>query len=570
MGCAAGVGRDGASPHARPTGRYGPGACEDGSKESELKEAKQGQDDTQEHQEQEEHWEWETSPDKWIAFDASISSKLNVADELGVPKLLYSQGDSFEVDFAARWQTNLNKGLRQRIRRRDAAASNVIREQQDDRSTEVSTWPLAGCTQGEWQVQKAGGAWSSFPTDICQLLFAARLLAKDEVVYTHQGDCYKADLDGWVLTNISTGVCHLIRWKPSEQHSVQFQWQTKSGAWLNYLDEDNSLLAAARAAGHSMVSYSARGHDYEVDFGKMLETCSLKDHRSYERRTGFVRKVRIADKAAQATEHMRKGKVAMQGYPGQSKSMETQSKQEARNIGASGYPQPHKVQRADTSEDEREQQAPKFARGVGKPAGPQLASSGSRDAEVRRKSQPPAPFQNAFGTTWKSVSTGSRGPPSRPGVRASKGSSSAPSGKQPPPPPMPHAETNTTPATTAAPGKSDTKPAAAKSYPKAGWTQVPADKTRPTAAAAGVPPSKPSRVQTLRLPKGLTMPEAPSAVLVVEGLLSELLSVPLDERRKAFKTACFQWHPDKNPSNEELATEVFQFLQRLRGWYLGT
>jgi len=41
-------------------------------------------------------------------------------------------------------------------------------------------------------------------------------------------------------------------------------------------------------------------------------------------------------------------------------------------------------------------------------------------------------------------------------------------------------------------------------------------------------------------------------------------------RRKTFKGLCARWHPDKNFSgNTELATEVFQYLQAQKAWYLG-
>lgn len=40
-------------------------------------------------------------------------------------------------------------------------------------------------------------------------------------------------------------------------------------------------------------------------------------------------------------------------------------------------------------------------------------------------------------------------------------------------------------------------------------------------------------------------------------------------RRKIFKSLCAKWHPDKNLSGDvELATEVFQYLQAQKEWYL--
>ena len=54
-----------------------------------------------------------------------------------------------------------------------------------------------------------------------------------------------------------------------------------------------------------------------------------------------------------------------------------------------------------------------------------------------------------------------------------------------------------------------------------------------------------------------------------EALFAELSEVPINERKKAFMKACLKWHPDKNLEDEDTATEVFQFLQSLKEWYLG-
>jgi len=35
----------------------------------------------------------------------------------------------------------------------------------------------------------------------------------------------------------------------------------------------------------------------------------------------------------------------------------------------------------------------------------------------------------------------------------------------------------------------------------------------------------------------------------------------LDERKKQFLKLCFQWHPDKNPANVDVATKGFQMIQ---------
>lgn len=72
------------------------------------------------------------------------------------------------------------------------------------------------------------------------------------------------------------------------------------------------------------------------------------------------------------------------------------------------------------------------------------------------------------------------------------------------------------------------------------------------------------------LPTGATWP----ADLAARRASSELVSwlaqerTSADTRSRAFRAACLRWHPDKNPDQEDVATEVFQFLQGIKGWYL--
>ena len=42
----------------------------------------------------------------------------------------------------------------------------------------------------------------------------------------------------------------------------------------------------------------------------------------------------------------------------------------------------------------------------------------------------------------------------------------------------------------------------------------------------------------------------------------------LDVRQKAIRKLQFQWHPDKNPDDAEMAKDIFQFIEESRGWFL--
>ena len=41
----------------------------------------------------------------------------------------------------------------------------------------------------------------------------------------------------------------------------------------------------------------------------------------------------------------------------------------------------------------------------------------------------------------------------------------------------------------------------------------------------------------------------------------------LDERNKALRKLKFQWHPDKNPDNQDVAKAIFQFVEESKGWF---
>jgi len=75
---------------------------------------------------------------------------------------------------------------------------------------------------------------------------------------------------------------------------------------------------------------------------------------------------------------------------------------------------------------------------------------------------------------------------------------------------------------------------------------------------------------TVALPAGVKWPSDHSAYVAAAALFAELNDArkqPLEQRRSFYKAQCLTWHPDKNLEQEDLATEVFQFLQALRGWY---
>eukprot|EP00930_Biecheleria_cincta_P034492 TRINITY_DN23838_c0_g1_i2.p1 TRINITY_DN23838_c0_g1~~TRINITY_DN23838_c0_g1_i2.p1 ORF type:complete len:338 (+),score=59.24 TRINITY_DN23838_c0_g1_i2:65-1078(+) len=74
--------------------------------------------------------------------------------------------------------------------------------------------------------------------------------------------------------------------------------------------------------------------------------------------------------------------------------------------------------------------------------------------------------------------------------------------------------------------------------------------------------------KTVDLPDGV-WPQDARAKKAAHQLLAKLQKTPAPSRRQAYRAACLAWHPDKQPDDEDAATQVFQFLQALKPWYFG-
>lgn len=93
--------------------------------------------------------------------------------------------------------------------------------------------------------------------------------------------------------------------------------------------------------------------------------------------------------------------------------------------------------------------------------------------------------------------------------------------------------------------------------------QPPRRKTLP------LPPAPPATLEmTQSDPNGLERPASRASARVDEQLRTTATE-DMSLRKKTFKTLCAKWHPDKNPSgSSDMATEVFQYLQEQKAWYL--
>ncbi|CAM4608009.1 unnamed protein product [Leuciscus chuanchicus] len=70
------------------------------------------------------------------------------------------------------------------------------------------------------------------------------------------------------------------------------------------------------------------------------------------------------------------------------------------------------------------------------------------------------------------------------------------------------------------------------------------------------------RLLTSRPPPKRVFPETFEEIRKeIDQSLNEIWNMSSEDKKKALKRLYLQWHPDKNPGNEELATEAFKYLQ---------
>lgn len=94
---------------------------------------------------------------------------------------------------------------------------------------------------------------------------------------------------------------------------------------------------------------------------------------------------------------------------------------------------------------------------------------------------------------------------------------------------------------------------------------VPLPPLPPGPAAASGPESGPEATPAparAEPPKPVPLTALPEVALALAGLLEK----PFSQQRRALKAIQRQWHPDKHPGEQEVATRVFQFIQAHDSW----
>lgn len=470
---------------------------------------------------------------------------------------------------------------------------------------------------GEWQYEASTDVWVSFDAEIGAQLLVAFYCGETQVLYTSGEDVFEVDFGTCCQTNQRTGARHRIAWLGADDDGGWAQQQEADETpWVDYGEDEEEALLAAYAAGEKVVRYTSGGCDYEIDFVQMLQTNLT---------TGVQAHVKVdmdepksapgavggGDAGAHVVwyEYHDHGSGKPYYYNG---SVTTWTRPDAPPeciISAAGP-----AEGATGASHDGGSLAVPTAAPTSAPTSAEPESSAKPSAkkwtlgpERAARDPPPAPaepYQYGLGAsgTEAPAPRGRQQPGPRAGAAAASarppgagtaGSATEPKGL--------YAQSEQARASDASAGAGRPQ---ARLYKTAGgqrpprrdkkWTLGPdhAPKLAPNAKpmkpprppferegrrrsdqpASGPAPGapRPGREQPAALPAGISWPADAKARRVAETLFRDMSTTrkaPLRERQRAYKTACLTWHPDKNKKHEELATEVFKFLQVLKGWY---
>eukprot|EP00933_Yihiella_yeosuensis_P040149 TRINITY_DN34368_c0_g1_i1.p1 TRINITY_DN34368_c0_g1~~TRINITY_DN34368_c0_g1_i1.p1 ORF type:complete len:522 (+),score=129.28 TRINITY_DN34368_c0_g1_i1:66-1631(+) len=484
-------------------------------------------------------WRIEEAPGMWVSMDAIIGAELMEAWNLGQVKALYAWRDtSFEVDFKTCIQTNRATGRQQRIgffpdesTKADAqkGKESIWEDPVEATSTFASTSPSV-YLGGKWKVEESPDVWRNLGPEASAELIVGWYCGDEQLEYSVDGDCYEVDLKNWVQRNKRTGQEQRIGWipgyletkaekdeAPSTEATVEAPQDEPSQEWLEQGAEEEQLLLAALSSGKKLVRYTSNGYDYEVDTVRMLQTNLT---------TGEQWMVGIEQSNTMASE----------SKPAESMSETCQEREK----GAS----------AQSTEEESAKSAKAFA-AEPPPSRPGNATSSSStglpEEEQTGASEPKVASEpKAVPTAWCQGKPRAYVYKAAPGPRrpSKQKKWSLEPGRQKPRLVAPKAKAKTTSASgggASMPGR-----------PEAGWKLPSSSQAKP------------------KLPSGVEWPKDEKARKIVEAVFKDMdgsKKQPLDQRRRAYRAICLSWHPDKNQRHQELATQVFQFLQSLKSWY---
>lgn len=494
---------------------------------------------------QEGRWLWEDSPDVWQAFEKQVNDRLLDALQLGETEILITlpNGDTYEVCMKTNVMRHLETRAQIKIRFKATKSSRTDGDAPQEGPRPAPRSPAKKAKGkpvyygGEWQWQAGPGSWKRFNHEIQNIMQIAKKYKKYKVVFGLKGTIYEVNFEDLVQKNLSSGYSRRVRWHPAKQ----FQWELKNTVWVDYEEEENDTLVIALAQGKKSVRYQTRGSEYEVDFEQMLQENI-------------------------ATNSARPRRVRLKGSDDHGPPLGAMNNDagfyapEQEPSPASAWP-PKPSPGASPGGGGPDRRRPEPS-----PSRPPFASfftgrKGAEAADAARKAADEDPREKRWGLGGKAVPKAGAVP--KAAARAAKAPKAPKAQKMPGKSswkPPPRAERRPEPDPSPRPGP-DPSP-----RPGPGGRAGARPSGKPDAKPSGGPPPT-----GLKLPGGVNLPDSAKGKKAATAMFSEfqvLKSHPISDRKKAYRTACLKWHPDKNPDDEETATEVFQFLQDLKDWLL--
>jgi len=376
---------------------------------------------------------------------------------------------------------------------------------------------------GEWQFEVAREMWCAFAPDISAQLLEAFNNDESAVSYQIGQTCYEADLQKRVQKERITGKCERIRWVPKFAACAP----TIVVHDINTADEtshDPVCVGGALVVGHP-------GTKYDMVYQWQLKNGAWVDYED-EEQNGFF--------AAYAS-----GKNVTRFCACGFEYEVDFSKMQQINLATGQVRQMQVKKREEVVGDSDLCMASDEAAEVGEGAECGMGSASEVGDQIEG---PDASSEYSYRRPKPGYSRKARPEPARHGKKFSLDSRAQ----------LPGAAARHRAAKAAAKAAATS----AGAGPLPGPCPGPAEQNKASGGDAWQ-----------QLPHGVQWPAGRMASKAAEKLFDDLAGAgraerPLRDRRTTYRAACLHWHPDKNPENEDLATDVFQFLQALRHWYL--
>lgn len=493
-------------------------------------------------------WQWE-GPSGWQPFDKEVAAMLIAARLYGKSRVVYALGgDLCEANLDGRLQINMRSERRCRLQ-----------------------W--VPVLQFQWEMKN--GCWTDFDDEENDALAAAKLAGKTQFEYSASGMKYHVDFARMVQENVDLTVTLNRAWKRKIRicgADVFSDAQAPGGMGAH----DGSPSGVPSPQPRRQRSWSA-------GIQKGLHEAFSRARPSRQQREPSPPGKRDRQSSPRSRGEPPISGTQSDGHQPHSPPPPGVAERPSRNASGSGErqaePRGGREEDRRSARDGREghdgrrsssnrREAP--SRGAA-PAGPQQERRGSEKRSGRSESPSPSPRKDPSAAAGERASwrvPGARkahhawgpqqqGPGPAPGAGPEMGGGSRkppryPS-SEPPPPPRSDRQGNGP-----EPGRGGPGPSAPP--PRSGGS-----KDRGGAASAngedGLPP----------LPRKVEWPRTGPAKEAAKKIFEEfngLRATPVADRRKAHRAACLRWHPDKNPDEEDLATEVFQFVQAVKDWFL--